>query len=145
MAKKNTKVTVLKEKENEILKSMKGLGISREEAEELYAFDHEEVECEEVTAIEEKVAQENKEEKKIKGSPLDKVKLMKAKRKVDEEKENIIGDIFMFVRESDLVDGAQEMTSTKMAFMGESGTYYSVTVTKHKSKPDGYVEAPKEK
>lgn len=140
MAKKNTKVTALKEREEEILRSMKGLGISREEAEELYAFDHDEIECEEVTAIEEKVAGDTRDEKKAKGSPLDKVKLMKAKRKVDEEKSSIIERIFAFVRGQEDVHGVQDMTSTKISFKGESGTYYSVTITKHKSKPDGYAD-----
>ena len=140
MAKKDTKVAALKEREEEILRSMKGLGISREEAEELYAFDHDEIECEEVTAIEEKVAKDTREEKKVKGSPLDKVKLMKAKRKVDEEKSSIIERIFAFVRGQEDVHGVQDMTSTKISFKGESGTYYSVTITKHKNKPDGYAD-----
>ena len=138
MAKKNVKSAAVKEREAEILKSMKGLGISREEAEELYAFDHDEIECEEVTAIEEKMATEAKGEKAKGGSPLDKVKLMKAKKKVDAEKESIISRIFGFVRSQEDVQGAQEMTSTKMSFQGASGTYYSVTITKHKSRPDGY-------
>jgi hypothetical protein len=138
MAKKNVKSAAVKEREAEILKSMKGLGISREEAEELYAFDHDEIECEEVAAIEEKIATEAGEEKKAQRSPLEKVKLMKAKKKVDAEKSSIIDRIFGFVRAQEDMVGTQEMTSTKMSFMGESGTYYSVTITKHKSRPDGY-------
>jgi len=127
----------LTNKEKTILHNMKVLGISREEAEELYAFDNDEIENEEVNAIEEKqqknkVAQEGR-------SSLEKVKHMKAKVKADVNKENIIDDIFEKAQASEHIFNAQEMTSTKMSFQDKDGNFYTVQVTKHKSRPDGYV------
>jgi hypothetical protein len=130
MAKKNT------EKEKAILKNMETLGLTREEAEELYAFDNDEVGNDEVDAIEEKA----EKEKKPKGSSLDKVKLMKAKKKADAEKEKLIQDIFGFVKGLEVVQTSTEVTGTKLSLKTKDGNFYSVTVTKHKSRPDGLKE-----
>ena len=130
MAKKNT------EKEKAILKNMETLGLTREEAEELYAFDNDEVGNDEVDAIEEKA----EKEKKPKGSSLDKIKLMKAKKKVDAEKEKLIQDIFGFVKGLEVVQTSTEVTGTKLSLKTKDGNFYSVTVTKHKSRPDGLKE-----
>lgn len=66
-------------KEKMIRKNMEVLEITREEAEELYAFDNDEIDNEEVNAIEEKVsAQTDKDQGR---SSLEKVKHMKAKKK----------------------------------------------------------------
>ncbi len=127
----------LTNKEKTILHNMKVLGISREEAEELYAFDNDEIENEEVTAIEEK-QQKNKKAQEGRSS-IEKVKHMKAKIKADINKENIIDDIFAKAQTSEHIFNAQEMTSTKMSFQDKDGNFYTVQVTKHKSRPDGYV------
>lgn len=121
------------EKEKAILKNMETLGITREEAEELYAFDNDEIDNEEVVAIEKK----EQEEKKPKGSSLDKVKLMKAKKKSDAEKEKLIEQVFEFVKALDVVQISTEITSTKLSLMTKDGNFYSVAITKHKSRPDG--------
>lgn len=98
MANKNVTKKALAEKDAEIKKNMEILGISREEAEEMWAFDHDEIDCEEVDAIEDKIKETQKSDKKKTGSPLDKVRNMKAKKKADAEKHNIIQSVFSFLK-----------------------------------------------
>ena len=143
MANKNVTKKALAEKGAEIKKNMEILGISREEAEEMWAFDHDEIDCEEVDAIEDKIKETQKSDKKKTGSPLDKVRNMKAKKKADAEKYNIIQSVFSFLKtlgETGEIVSPQEMSTTKMSFKGVNGGYYTVTITKHKSCPDGYKE-----
>ena len=127
----------LTNKEKEILLYTEVLGLSREEAEELYAFDNDEIDNEEVTAIEEK--QQKKKAAQEGRSSIEKVKHMKAKAKADANKELIIDDIFTMAQTSEHIFNAQEMTATKMSFQDKDGNFYTVQVTKHKSRPDGYV------
>lgn len=135
----------LSAKEQAILQNMSVLEISREEAEELYAFDNDEIDNDEVTEIENKVtAQVDKEQGR---SSLEKVKHMKAKKKGDAHKEQIIADIFAATEASENVHQAMEISATKMSFMDAAGNFYTVAVTKHKTQPAGYaytVEEPKE-
>lgn len=143
MANKNVTKKALAEKDAEIKKNMEILGISREEAEEMWAFDHDEIDCEEVDAIEDKIKETQKNDKKKTGSPLDKVRNMKAKKKADAEKYNIIQSVFSFLKtlgETGEIVSPQEMSTTKMSFKGVNCGYYTVTITKHKSCPDGYKE-----
>lgn len=143
MANKNVTKKALAEKDAEIKKNMEILGISREEAEEMWAFDHDEIDCEEVDAIEDKIKETQKSDKKKTGSPLDKVRNMKAKKKADAEKHNIIQSVFNFLKtlgETGEIVSPQKMSTTKMSFKGVNGGYYTVTITKHKSCPDGYKE-----
>lgn len=135
-------MTKLTNKEQAILNNMKVLEITREEAEELYAFDNDEIENEEVTAIEEK-QQERKEAQEGRSS-IEKVKHMKAKIKSDVNKEFIIDDIFAKTQMSEHIHNAQEMTATKMSFQDKDGNFYTVQVTKHKARPDGYEADRKE-
>ena len=127
----------LTKKEKDILHYMETLGISREEAEELYAFDNDEIDNEEVIAIEEK-ERKNKETQE-KRSSIEKVKHMKAKAKADINKQNIIDDIFAKAQTSEHIFNPQEMTSTKLSFQDKDGNFYTLQITKHKSRPDGYV------
>lgn len=130
-----------KEREAAIEKNMKLLGISREEAEELWAFDNDEIDNEEVAAIEQNISDVKAEKKARKGSPLDKVKLMQAKKKADRNKTEIIAAVWQFIEDMSkegLMISPQEMTSGKMSFMDKDGGFYSLTITKHKSQPDGY-------
>ena len=127
----------LTNKEKEILLYTEVLGLSREEAEELYAFDNDEIDNEEVTAIEEK--QQKKKAAQEGRSSIEKVKHMKAKAKADANKELIIDDIFTMAQTSEHIFNAQEMTATKMSFQDKDGNFYTLQVTKHKSRPEGYV------
>ena len=127
----------LSNKEKTIQDNMRILEITREEAEELYAFDNDEIDNEEVAQIEEKVAEQTE---KAKGrSSLEKVKHMKAKKKGDAQKEAIINDIFTLTEGSSLVFNAMAISSTKMSFMDAEGNFYTVAITKHKKQPEGYV------
>ena len=126
----------LSDKEKEIRKNMEVLAISRAEAEELYAFDHDEAENTEAEALTEKAEKATKEKKK--GSALDKVRNLKAKKKKDESKQAIVNLVFEAVKGSPLVIFPQEMTGTKISFMDTMGNYYRVAVTKHKAAPDGF-------
>lgn len=123
------------EKEKFIENSMAKLEISRPEAEELWAFDHDEIDVAEVEEIEAKIAVNKTEEKR---SSLEKVKYMKAKKKKDDSKETVINGIFEAAKQSGVVVLPQEISATKMSFMDAAGNFYTVTVTKHKSQPDGY-------
>ena len=127
----------LTKKEKEILRYMETLGISREEAEELYAFDNDEIDNEEVIAIEEK--EQKRKRAQEKRSSIEKVKHMKAKIKGDANKERIINDIFTMAQTSEHIFNAQQMTATKMSFQDKDGNFYTVQITKHKSRPEGYV------
>lgn len=127
----------LSNKEKTIQDNMRILDITREEAEELYAFDNDEIDNDAVAEIEEKVATQTE---KAKGrSSLEKVKHMKAKKKGDVQKEAIINDIFASTEGSSLVFNAVAMSATKMSFMDAEGNYYTVAITKHKKQPEGYV------
>ena len=116
MANKNVTKKMLAEKDAEIKKNMEILGISREEAEEMWAFDHDEMDCEEVDVIEEKIKENQKtDKKKSGGSPLDKVRNMKAKKKADAEKHGIIQAVFDFLRsmgDAGSIVSPQEMSTT---------------------------------
>ena len=124
-------------KEKAILKNMEVLEISREEAEELYAFDNDEIDNEVVNEIEER--QRERKAATEGRSSIEKVKHMKAKIKSDENKELIIDSIFESTQVSEHVFNAQEMTATKMSFQDKDGFFYTVQVTKHKARPDGYA------
>ena len=127
----------LSEKEKAILQYMEKLGISREEAEELYAFDNDEIDNEEVIAIEENSKKRKRAQEKR--SSLEKVKHMKAKIKGDINKQNIIDDIFAKAQTSEHIFNPQEMTSTKLSFQDKDGNFYTLQITKHKTRPEGYV------
>ena len=127
-------------REQEIAKLMKQLDITREEAMEVIAFDKGDIGNEVVEAIEAGIAQIADEKKR---SPIEKVKYSKAKKKADANKESIVGAVLEFLKFSALVRGVQKMTTTKISFKDADGNYYTVTVTKHKTKPDGYADEGK--
>lgn len=127
-------------REQEIAKLMKQLDITREEAMEVIAFDKGDIGNEVVEAIEAGIAQIADEKKK---SPIEKVKYSKAKKKADANKESIVGAVLEFLKFCALVRGVQKMTATKISFKDADGNYYTVTVTKHKTKPDGYADEGK--
>ena len=127
-------------REQEIAKLMKQLDITREEAMEVIAFDKGDIGNEVVEAIEAGIAQVADEKKR---SPIEKVKYSKAKKKADANKESIVGAVLEFLKFCALVRGVQKMTATKISFKDADGNYYTVTVTKHKTKPDGYADEDK--
>lgn len=136
--------------ENMIKDMMKKMDCSQEEAIDILKWDMEDEECdnEEAQALQEKAVQTEKEEKsktkkgatKQKGSSLDKVKHQKAKKKADATKEEIMGLIKKLLDESECFTSPQEMTASKFTFKDKDGNYCSISMTKHKAKPDGYKE-----
>lgn len=125
----------MKISEKKIKEMMEKLKISREEAIEVIKFDNEEIENEEVKKIEEKIA--NNKRKK---DTLAKVKTMKAKKKADAVKNELIDLIEKFIKDNEeLFTKPQKMTTNKFTFTAKDGSYYSLTLTKHKEKPEGYA------
>lgn len=131
-------------REEQIAKMMEALSLSYEEAAELVGFDNGEIENEEVEKIEKKIAENTKSEKsKQKRSTLEKVKNMKKKKAVDADKEKIMAVIKEMVAANlEIFGNAQSLTPTKITFT-LNGNYYTISLTKHKSKPDGYNEENK--
>lgn len=121
--------------EKMIADMMTKLKISREEAIEVIKFDNEEIESEEVKKIEAKIV-----DKKPKKDTLAKVKTMKAKKKADAVKNELIDLIEKFMDENEeFFIKPQKMSANKFTFTAKDGSYYSLTLTKHKAKPDGYA------
>ena len=133
-----------KNQEKEIAILMEKLELTREEALEMLEFDKGNIDNEEVDELEEKVKAQAKEKKPKDGkkgrSSLDKVKYQKAQKKVDATKSAIMDLITNSLSTSELIHLFQKMTATKSSFMDKDGNYYSVSLTKHKAKPDGFQE-----
>lgn len=128
-------------KEKEITILMEKLELTREEALEMLEFDKGNIDNEEVDKLEEKVKIQAKPKDGKKGrSSLDKIKYQKAQKKVDITKSAIMEVITNSLSTSDLTHLFQKMTATKSSFMDKDGNYYSVSLTKHKAKPDGFQE-----
>jgi len=119
---------------------MAKLQIDEKEALELWEFDKEETENEIVNDIEKKI----ESEKPKAPSKIGKVLNMKMKKKIDEEKETLTKMLLETLNTSNLVLYPQEMTTTKITFVTDTKTYYTVALTKHKTKPDGYREEKKD-
>lgn len=122
-----------KQVEEQLAKYMTKLEIPREEAEELLKFDNDEVDNEVVAQIEQKVAVV-----KEKRSSIEKVKNQKAKKKVDGNKQEIAETLVNFIKDSDIFVNPQEISATKTSFMDKDGNFYTISLTKHKTCPDGY-------
>jgi len=129
------------EKNKEALKLMSALDLTYEEALEMLEFDKGNVENEEANKIEEKVKSDTEKKPKKKGDSLAKVKTQKAKKKEDLVKENLMKKINeMMELEKTSFTNSQEMTASKITFTATDGNFYSISLTKHKTKPDGYSE-----
>ena len=116
-------------KETFILNAMRKLTCSREEAIELWDFDHAKTESAEVAAI---------EQKKKEASPINKVKNLKAKKKVDTSKDTIIRKVESFLRSDEFFQNPEEVKTGKFVFQDADGSFYTLALTKNKTKPDGY-------
>jgi phage I-like protein len=125
----------------EVAKLMETLGISEKEAIEVIEFDKGNIDNEEVEQIEQKEKEAQKDKKPKKGSSLDKVKHQKAKKKIDENKEKIMSTISKMITENaSLFIAPKDITPSKITFKDKDGNYYSISLTKHKTAPDGYIE-----
>ncbi len=128
-----------KEKQAWIKATMKSLQITEQDAEELWLFDHDEITNEVADSYEEK-AEEMK--KKPKEDRLAKVKRLKAKEKADENKDQIISIIADCIdANSTIMINPFPIKKNRISFKDKDGNYYTVAITKHKSRPDGYKES----
>lgn len=133
----------------EVEKLMKGLDLTYEEAVELWQFDHEEVENEEVEELTKKADKVGKsvkadkvvKEKDSKSTGMVGVTQQKRKKKVDDIKQGIIKVVFGALQVSGIVQDVQIVKEEgQVSFKDKDGSYYSLKLTKHKTKPDGYKE-----
>lgn len=124
-------------KEQAILSNMKALDISREEAEELWAFDNEEIDNEEVIAMEEESKKIEEEKKAVAAAAQ--VKHRKEQIAAEAQKEDIIENTMNHVISTGMAYQPMQMSSNSITFMDEDGNFYTVKVTKHRKQPNGYV------
>ena len=120
-------------KESEIIRIMKGLKCSREEAEEVWADDNSDEMTEEQAELERK-AKENGTEKH-RGESTKERKPTKRERKVDIEKGNILKSV------AELLSGnrteCEPMTNEVDLHFTLNGNRYSIKLTKHREKKGG--------
>lgn len=132
--------------EKMITDMMAKMKCEREEAVDILKWDMEDEDYvnEEAQAIQDKAKAneqaDKKTDKKPKGDSLAKVKTQKAKKKEDKTKSDILAQIEKLLDESDLFTNPQKMTASKFTFTDKDGNYCSLSLTKHKAKPDGYKE-----
>ena len=111
------------EKELEIQKHIEHLGITREQAEQLWLEDNADFENEEMKGMRERAKQDRRYEKSDKPR-----KENKREKKLDDDKVKIISDIFNSLRELgydvNIANPQREITFDN----------YSITLTRHKQK-----------
>ena len=128
--------------EKMITDMMAKMKCDREEAIDVIKWDMEDDDCqnEEAKELQEKMAQQEKESKKPKKDTIAKVKTQKAKKKEDKTKSDIMKILENLLNENDNFVSPQKMTASKFTFTDKDGNYCSISMTKHKAKPDGYKE-----
>lgn len=132
--------------EKMIVEMMGKMKCDREEAIDILKWDMEDEDYvnEEAEAIQQKAKDVEKAEKekakKPKGDSLAKVKTQKAKKKEDTTKAEIMAILEKLLDDSDCFNNPQKMTASKFTFTDKDGNYCSISMTKHKARPDGYKE-----
>ncbi len=91
-------------------------------------------------SVQKEMTKAQSEPTKKKVDTLAKVKTQKAKKKVDVNKDCLISSIEAFCKANDLMVDPQTIKSNQVSFKDKEGNYYSLKLTKHKAKPDGYKE-----
>ena len=126
----------MKNKKNEIEKLQQKLGITLEEAEELYLFDKATPKEQEEILNSLGIKEIKKEEKTA--SPINKVKHLKKKKQDDEIKEQIKNEFMEWLKNNDNIILPQEYKNNNFGFMDKEKNFYSFKLTKHKTIQDGY-------
>lgn len=116
------------EKEQEIQRHMKVLGLTREQAEQLWEEDNSDYVSEEIAEMERKAKANRRYEQSDK--PRAKVK---REVKVDEEKVKIINFLMRVLTDSDVSQLEVKNPQREIAFQ-LNGEDYSLTLTKHRAK-----------
>ena len=127
----------MSKKDSEIQNLMDKLGITKEEATELWEFDKSTDEQQKEILLTLGIKEAPKETKK-KASPINKVKQMKKKAEVDELKEKIKESFWEWLKNNDDIILPQEFKNNQFGFMDKNGNFYSFKLTKHKTIQDGY-------
>ena len=116
-------------KEKEILSYMEKLGLSREEAEQLWEDDNSDEILPEVAEMEAKAKANGRRYENDKS----KRKTVKRERKVDEEKKYLLSEIVKVVDTIAIVENVK--TETEIAFK-YNDSEYTLKLTKHRKKSD---------
>ena len=126
----------MSKKEQQIIDMMKALDISREEAEELVAFDNEEFELEEVNEMTEKAKKADKGTKRGRpaGTKMAGVATQTRKKKENPTKARIIEQLFKAIQELDGVENAENPNKEKTILFELDGNTFEIDL-KQKRKP----------
>ena len=126
----------MNKKEQQIIDMMKALDISREEAEELVAFDNEEFELEEVNEMTEKAKKVDKGTKRGRptGTKMAGVTTQTRKKKENPTKARIIEKLFKAIQELDGVENAENPNKEKTILFELDGNTFEIDL-KQKRKP----------
>ena len=126
----------MSKKEQQIIDMMKALDISREEAEELVAFDNEEFELEEVNEMTEKAKKVDKGTKRGRptGTKMAGVTTQTRKKKENPTKARIIEQLFKAIQELDGVENAENPNKEKTILFELDGNTFEIDL-KQKRKP----------
>ncbi len=126
----------MNKKEQQIIDMMKALDISREEAEELVAFDNEEFELEEVNEMTEKAKKVDKGTKRGRptGTKMAGVTTQTRKKKENPTKARIIEQLFKAIQELDGVENAENPNKEKTILFELDGNTFEIDL-KQKRKP----------
>ena len=126
----------MNKKEQQIIDMMKALDISREEPEELVAFDNEEFELEEVNEMTEKAKKVDKGTKRGRptGTKMAGVTTQTRKKKENPTKARIIEQLFKAIQELDGVENAENPNKEKTILFELDGNTFEIDL-KQKRKP----------
>ena len=118
----------MNKKEQQIIDMMKALDISREEAEELVAFDNEEFELEEVNEMTEKAKKVDKGTKRGRpaGTKMAGVTTQTRKKKENPTKARIIEQLFKAIQELDGVENAENPNKEKTILFELDGNKFEI-------------------
>lgn len=128
----------MNKKEQEVQNIANKLKISYKEAVEVYEFDHSTAKEQEETLQKLGVHNVGTIEEKTKKSTIAKVKTMKKKQEVDENKETIKQAFSKWFYSNPMFVLPQEYKNNYFGFFDKDGNFYSFKLTKHKTIQDGY-------
>ena len=60
--------------------------------------------------------------------------------KVDKNKDDLLAELLQFAESCQLMVNPQFVKKGQLSFVDKEGNYYSLKLTKHKTKPEGYEE-----
>lgn len=100
--------------------------------------DMELLENEEATELNQKAKKVQKE--LTRGTRKKEDKPRKRTAKIDPLKDNIVNNILEYCTNTNIFVNPQSLKSNLISFKDQDGKYYSIKITKHKTKPEGYQD-----